>query len=68
VCFNFSIKINSSNRNKNLQYRWEKSAKYGYELDLSKDALLVGSSCNSNNNDFEEIAGGRRSRRLLGVW
>jgi hypothetical protein len=68
VYFNFTVKINSPNRNKNIQYRWENSAKYELELDLSKDTLSVESSCNSNKDDFEEMAGGRIRRRLLGVW
>jgi hypothetical protein len=66
VYFNFIIKINSPNRNKNIQYRLEKSAKYRYELDLSKDIILVGISYNSNNGDFKEIIGGRR-RKLLSI-
>jgi hypothetical protein len=36
-------------------------------MDMSKDTFLVGRSCNSNNNDFEEMTGERRRRRLLGV-
>jgi hypothetical protein len=65
--FNFRVKINSPNRNKNIQYRWEKRAKYKSELNLSKYILSVGSSYNSDNDDFEEISGGRRKRRLSGV-
>jgi hypothetical protein len=63
VYFNFTTKNNSPNRKKNLQYWWEDSGEYGSELDLSKNTLSVGSSCNSNNNDFEEIIGGRWRRR-----
>jgi hypothetical protein len=36
-------------------------------MDMSKDTLLVESSYNSNNNDFKEMTGERRRRRLLGV-
>jgi hypothetical protein len=68
VYFNFTTKINSSNRKKNLQYWWEESGKYGSGLDLSKNTLLIGNSCNSNNGDFEEIIGERWRKRFLGVW
>jgi hypothetical protein len=68
VYFNFTVKINSPNRNKNIQYRWEDSAKYEFGLDLSKDTLSVESSYNNNKYDFEEMTGERIRRRLLGVW
>jgi hypothetical protein len=32
-----------------------------------ENTLSVESSCNNNNNDFEEITGERRMRKLLGV-
>jgi hypothetical protein len=67
VYFNFIVIINSPNKNKNIQYRWEKNAKYGSGLDLSKDTLLIESSCNSNDYDFKEMTGGRWKRRLS-VW
>jgi hypothetical protein len=66
--FNVTVKINSPNKNKNIQYRWEKSAKYRSGLDLSKDILAVGNSYNSNNWFFEEMTEGKRRRRLLSVW
>jgi hypothetical protein len=31
---------------------------------MSKDILSVESFCDSNNDDFEEMNGGRRRRRL----
>jgi hypothetical protein len=68
VYFNFTVKINSPNRNKNIEYWWEDSRKYRYELNLLKDTLSVRNSCNNNNDDFEEMAGGRWRRRLLSVW
>jgi hypothetical protein len=68
VYFNFTVKINSTNRNKNIQYWWEESGKYESGLDLSKNTLSVWNSCNSNNDDFEEIAGGRWRKILLDVW
>jgi hypothetical protein len=45
---------------KNLQYWWEKSGEYGLALDLSKDIISVGNSCNSNIDDFEEITDWRK--------
>jgi hypothetical protein len=54
VYFNSTVKINNPNRNKNIQYRWEESTKYGYELDLSKIYTFNWSYCNSNNDDFEK--------------
>jgi hypothetical protein len=49
VYFNFTAKINSPNR--------KKRGEYGSALDMSKNTLSVGSFCNSNNDDFEEIVG-----------
>jgi hypothetical protein len=37
----------------------EESDEYGSGLYMSKNTLSVENSCNSNNDDFEEIFGGR---------
>jgi hypothetical protein len=68
VYFNFIVKFNSPNKNKNIQYWWEKSGKYGSGLDLSKDTLSIRNSCNSNNDVFEEMTERRLRRILLNVW
>jgi hypothetical protein len=54
--------------NSNKQYWWEESGEYGSGLDLLKNTLSVGNSWNSNNDNFEEMTGGRWRRKLLGVW
>jgi hypothetical protein len=59
--------MNSPNRNKNIQYRWEESAKYGSELNLSEGTLSIENSCNDNNDDSEEMIWGKRKRKLLDV-
>jgi hypothetical protein len=33
----------------------DESGEYGSALDLLKNKFPVGSSCNSNNDDFEEM-------------
>jgi hypothetical protein len=43
--------------------RWQ--CKYGSELDLSKNILSVESSCDSNNDDFEEITGEKKDYLLI---
>jgi hypothetical protein len=46
---------NSPNRKKNLQCWRDESGEYGSALDLSKNKISVGGSCNSNNGVFEEM-------------
>jgi hypothetical protein len=45
-----------TNRNKNIQYWWGDGGKYGSGLNLLKNTLSIRNSCNSNNDDFEEMA------------
>jgi hypothetical protein len=68
VYFNFTAKINSPNRNKNIEYWWELNGKYGSGLDLSKVTLSIQISYNIYNGDVEEMAGGRWRRKSLSVW
>jgi hypothetical protein len=56
VYFNFTTKNNSQNRKKNYNVD-DESDEYGSALNLSKNKFPVESSCNSNNDDFEEIVG-----------
>jgi hypothetical protein len=61
VYFNFIVKINSSNRKK-LQCWWDDSGEYGWAMNMSKNKFSVGSSCNSNNDNFEEMVGWRKMK------
>jgi hypothetical protein len=66
--FNFTVKNNSSNNNKNMQFRWEVNAKHRSWLDLLKDLFLVKSSYNNNNDDFKKMIKGRQRKKMLAVW
>jgi hypothetical protein len=41
----------------------DESGEYGSILDLSKNNFSVGSSYNSNNDDFEEIIGWKKMKK-----
>jgi hypothetical protein len=62
VYFNFTAKNNSPNRKKLIIW-WDESDEYGTALDLSKKKISVGSSCNSNNDDFEEMIGWKKMKK-----
>jgi hypothetical protein len=47
---------------KPLQCWWDESGEYGSALDLSKNKFSVWNSCNSNNDDFEKMAGWKKMK------